>query len=206
VFLSHCLLDENTRYLGGACRRCCVREVVEQCMDRGIGMRQMPCPERVVWGGVLKRRMLALYGLERRSALGGALARRLLPVVLRHVRRRYRAIARRVANEIDDDLRSGISVVGIVGIDGSPTCGVQRTLDVTSAVRSMTRLDPTALTVEQQNELVRHHAVPGRGMFIEELARALAARHIVLPFLAHDLFAELEGRRSSVAFGAGPSR
>ena len=32
VFLSHCILNENTRYLGGAGRGGCVREVVEQCL------------------------------------------------------------------------------------------------------------------------------------------------------------------------------
>jgi predicted secreted protein len=45
VFLAHCLLNENTRYLGGACRGCCVREIVEQCITHDLGMVQMPCPE-----------------------------------------------------------------------------------------------------------------------------------------------------------------
>jgi hypothetical protein len=53
IFLSHCLLNENTRYLGGACRAACVREVVEECIDRELGIVQMPCPEQQAWGGVL---------------------------------------------------------------------------------------------------------------------------------------------------------
>ncbi len=37
VFLSHCLLNENTRYLGGACREGCVEEIVQLCQQRGLG-------------------------------------------------------------------------------------------------------------------------------------------------------------------------
>jgi predicted secreted protein len=198
VFLSHCLLNENTRYLGGACRRCCVREVVEQCMERGIGMVQMPCPEREVWGGVLKRKLLFLYGAQRRSALVGRLAPALLPLVLGYVRLRYRRIARRVVDEVDDYIRSGFSVVGIVGIDGSPTCGLHRTIDAPAFVRSMSRVDLTTFTVREQNDLVRRHATPGRGIFMEELVRELDARHLDVPLLAHDLLGELDGRPSNV--------
>jgi hypothetical protein len=53
IFLSHCLRNENTRYLSGACRAACVREVVEECIDRELGIVQMPSPEQQAWGGVL---------------------------------------------------------------------------------------------------------------------------------------------------------
>jgi hypothetical protein len=100
IFLSHCLLNENTRYLGGACRVACVREVVERCMDRGIGIVQMPCPEQLAWGGVLKRSMLRAYGMR------GTALDRLQPVLLRlfvlHTRRMYRRLARQVAEQIRD--------------------------------------------------------------------------------------------------------
>ena len=199
VFLSHCLLNENTRYLGGACRQCCVREVVEQCMDRGIGMVQMPCPEQEVWGGVLKRRMLRLYGTNRfaRRAVST-----LLPSAMVYVRLAYRRLARSVAARIDDYSRSGFTVVGIVGIDGSPTCGVRTTVDVGTFASEMSRVDPSTFSVDEQNAMVRRHATSGRGIFIEELERALDARGLRVPMLAHDLFAELDGCSSTVEIGA----
>jgi hypothetical protein len=67
VFVSHCLLNENTRYLGGAFHRGAVPEMIE-LLNSGVGLSQMPCPEQRAWGGVLKRRMLRAYGL-RDSAL-----------------------------------------------------------------------------------------------------------------------------------------
>jgi predicted secreted protein len=196
VFLSHCLLNENTRYLGGACRTCCVREVIEQCMDQGVGMVQMPCPEQEVWGGVLKKRMLALYGRRVRAFPG--VVRALIPIGLLYVRLAYRAMARSVAAQIDDYESSGFTVVGIVGIDGSPTCGVRTTVDIAGFVGDMLHADRATLTTGDQNAWVRKHARKGQGLFVQELERALQARRLRVPLLAHDLLGELEGRSSDV--------
>jgi hypothetical protein len=62
VFVSHCLLNENVRYLGGAFRRSGVEEVIMNFLRQGVGICQMPCPEQRAWGGVLKRYILPLYG------------------------------------------------------------------------------------------------------------------------------------------------
>jgi predicted secreted protein len=190
VFLSHCLLDENTRYLGGARRAGCVREIVDQCIDGGIGMIQMPCPEQAAWGGVRKRRMLRLYG----SPLAAPLA----PIALAYTRAVYRRLARRVAREVADCVESGITVVGVVAVDGSPSCGLGTTLDLAGALRDIATLDPRTVSVADQNELVRRHAIAGQGILVEELQRELARRGLDVPFLAHDLIGELEGRQSRV--------
>ena len=51
VFVSHCLLNQNTRYLGGAFRPGAVHEVLDPFMQGGIGICQMPRPEQLAWGG-----------------------------------------------------------------------------------------------------------------------------------------------------------
>jgi predicted secreted protein len=196
VFLSHCLLNQNTRYLGGACRSCCVQEIVEQCVVKGIGMVQLPCPEEHVWGGVLKRHMLRLYGAP---ALGSPFWR----AAWLYTRLRYRVIARQAAAQIADYLRSGFSVLGVVGVDGSPSCGVQKTVDGGAFVADLASVDPRSFSVARQNALVRRHATAGRGLFIQELARELGRRGVEVPFLAHDLFDELAGRKSELTLPAG---
>jgi hypothetical protein len=60
VFVSHCLLNQNTRYLGGATCSGVVTAAVMPFVDDGVGIVQMPCPEQRVWGGVLKRHLLWL--------------------------------------------------------------------------------------------------------------------------------------------------
>lgn len=55
VLVSHCLLNENTRYAGGASRPGAVAEAIDGLIDAGYGIHQLPCPERLAWGGALKR-------------------------------------------------------------------------------------------------------------------------------------------------------
>ena len=98
AFVSHCLLNQNTRYLGGAFRPGAVREVVDPYLRDGIGICQMPCPEQLAWGGVLKRRLLLLYG---RPWLGPVI-RPLSPVLITFTALRYRLLARRVAAQLAD--------------------------------------------------------------------------------------------------------
>ena len=204
VYLSHCLLDENTRYLGGACRPGCVGEIVLHCIERRVGIVQLPCPEQHAWGGVLKRRMLRLYGAAP-GGLRAALVRRLwLPFAISWTRFTYRRLARRVARQIEDMLGSGIDVLGVVAVDGSPSCGLDRTLDLRAAVPALARLDPASVSVEEMNGLIRGTVAPGTGLFIDALRRALVHRGCQVPFLAHDLLEELEGRRSRVQLPVAP--
>jgi uncharacterized protein YbbK (DUF523 family) len=189
VFLSHCLLNENTRYLGGACRPGCVREIVQQCLDRGIGMVQMPCPEQLAWGGVIKRHLLAFHGS---SVLPPK------PVVMAYTRVVFRRLARSVAAQIADYVRSGYSVVGIVAVDGSPSCGLRKTVDIPGFLGELPSLDPAGASVDRENAIIRRHVVPGQGLFVIALERALRRRGLNIPFQAHDLFEELDGRSSTV--------
>lgn len=55
VFMSHCLLNQNVRYLGGATRSRACEEAVAGWLRTGVGVVQLPCPEQYAWGGVCKR-------------------------------------------------------------------------------------------------------------------------------------------------------
>lgn len=130
VFVSHCLLNQNTRYLGGAVCPGVVAAAIAPYVEDGTGVVQMPCPEQRVWGGVLKTRMLWLIQHPRVAA-----APMLWPVALRYVRWRYGHYARAVVRDVEDYHASGLSVRGLVGIAGSPSCGVETTLDLPRAAR-----------------------------------------------------------------------
>lgn len=197
MFVSHCVLDENVRYLGGAFRSAGISEIVERCMAKGIGVVQMPCPEQAAWGGVLKPWFLRAIG---NRWLARASVRRLaVAAFLGRTRRVYARLARRVASEIEEHVRAGVDVVGIVGIDGSPSCGVRATLDVRRCLPLFVDLDVEAITAGDVNAIVRATAIAGRGMFVEALRSELARRGIDVPFDAHDLFAEMDDRASSVS-------
>jgi predicted secreted protein len=204
VFLSHCLLNENVRYLGGAGRPGGVSEVVSGYLAGGVGIVQMPCPEQRAWGGVLKRRMLLAYGSG--GTARAPLARLLLRPFTWYTRRVYARLARAVAREITDYRRSGIDVAGLVGIGGSPSCGVHTTLDLRAAVGALTRCPATRLDRTTLNEdVIAANVCPGEGLFTGQLRQRLAGGGVSVPMRDHDLLAEL-GIHSRPASAAGDSR
>lgn len=198
VFLSHCLLNEHTRYLGGAARPACVDEVVAKCVDARLGMIQMPCPEQSAWGGVLKRKFLSLYGWRRRHRrLGRLLAPLLWRGAALYSTLAYRRLARGVARDIEDYTQAGIEVRAVVSVDASPSCGLSTRVDF-RALETYIDLDPARTTPEEQTAIVRRYIRPGAGTFTRELQRALGQRGVLVPFVAHDLLAEFEGHPTSL--------
>jgi predicted secreted protein len=191
VFLSHCLLNQNVRYLGGAGRTGGVDEVVNGYLARGIGICQLPCPEQRAWGGVLKRRMLWAYGAG--GTFKAPITRLLLRPFTWYTRRVYARLARSVARDILDYQRSGIDVTGLVGIGGSPSCGVHTTLDLPAAVSALTHCPATRLDRRTLNEgIVAANICPGEGLFIHALRQRLTRAGADIPMQEHDLLAELE--------------
>ena len=190
AFVCHCLLNENTRYLGGAFRPGAVPEVVGPYLRDGIGICQMPCPEQLAWGGVLKRRLLLVYGRPRL----GRVIRPLLPALAACTALRYRLLAGRVAGQIADYQDSGFDVAGVVGVDASPTCGVTTTLDLNTALGAMAGCPLNRLDRSFMNDtVINRSARPGRGQFISALDGALARRGRQVPLLGHDLRSEAPG-------------
>lgn len=143
AFVSHCLLNENTRYLGGAFRSGPVAELVTDLADRDVGICQMPCPEQSAWGGVLKRRMLLAYGSS--GDWRYRLRSPLLGLFLLDTARVYRRLARQVAEQIADYQRSGCTVVAIIGVGSSPSCGVRTTLDIRRSFAAMADMPADAV-------------------------------------------------------------
>lgn len=190
VFLSHCVLNENTRYLGGAFRKGCINEIVSMYADGGAGMVQIPCPEEEAWGGVLKRRLLTLYGSK--NTVLYRLRRIILPLFLLYTRYVYGRLAARTAKRIRDYIDSGFSVAGVIGIDGSPSYGVARTLDVGKSFDLLAGLDTESVTAEKMNDLVRECVVDGRGLFTEMLMQELGKTNIEVPYTAHSLLDEMK--------------
>lgn len=184
VLLSHCLLNVNTRYLGGARHPGGCPEVVEDYLAKGIGIHQLPCPERRAWGGVLKRRMLLAYGAT--GTVRAPVTRLLLGPFLGYTRVVYARLARRVARDVRDYQRSGTRVVGVVGVAGSPSCGVVTTLDLAGSLDALTRcplarLDRRTLV----EDVVADHVQPGEGLFMSALRRQFAKAGLDIRFSEH---------------------
>ena len=121
VVLAHCILNQNAKL--DRCAHCqgAIGELVSVLLENGIGILQMECPE-----------MLYL-GLDRQTDHAASpsvasedtrIAQRMKEPAAQDIVDR---IARNAAQQIFDYQRNGFSVIGILGINGSPSCGVETT-------------------------------------------------------------------------------
>jgi predicted secreted protein len=147
VLVAHCVLNQNSISDGTADYPGAIKEVVSLLLQSQVGIVQMPCPE------------LHCLGLDRSDVHGAE-----RPVVVENTRiresmkqpeavRNLRILVRSLVFQIREYLRHGFTIVGIVGINRSPSCGV----------------DTTSRSDQE---------VAGSGVFIEALRNELERRNV----------------------------
>lgn len=138
VFLSHCILNLNSRIVNEGDFPAMFEPLVDYLKLKQVGMIQMPCPELYCLG--LGRRAVRV-GLE--SPAGSKRLERMIDDQI---------------YTIQEYLFQGFEVVGILGKQGSPACGVTRTW----------------LDNRQQD---------GQGVWIRELKKRLATEKLEIPVI-----------------------
>ena len=150
IFTAHCFLNQNSISDGTAVYPACFKGLVRLMTENDIGIVQMPCPE------------LMCLGLDRSNPNGAD-----FPVTVENTRIRHamlekdkyarlEQLADSVIFQILEYCRHGFQILGIVGANRSPSCGVQTTSD-------------------------NNEEVPGKGLFIELLGKKLSEHGITIP-------------------------
>jgi len=106
VFVSHCILNQNTVVHPLARGKGAYKDIVKEIMDQGIGIHQLPCPEYRHLG--LKRKPMNKNEYDTIE---------------------YRALCKNISEDainivkeyLDDDYK----IVGLIGINESPTCSLR---------------------------------------------------------------------------------
>lgn len=152
VFVAHCVLNQNAISDGTASFAGTNEAVVRQLLEAKVGIVQMPCPE------------MNCLGLDRGDPDG---AKRPLLEENSRIRRELTAQtgARRVMNSLveqvvylmDEYRKNGFEILGVVGVNRSPSCGVE----TTSADGAETA---------------------GEGVFLQALKQAFVRRGVDVPF------------------------
>lgn len=147
VLAVHCLFNQNARIDGCAFFPGAMGRAARVLAQSGVGMLQMPCPELTYLGLDRKR-----YG-GRKIGIREALS-------LKNGKTACREMAKNIVYQVKEYRRHGFKVIGAIGNDGSPACGVNFT----------------------------HYRAtgpgPGPGAFIKILRQELAREGIKLDFIA----------------------
>jgi len=148
ILVAHCLLNQNARidrcaYFPGA-----MGDIARALVDSGVGVLQMPCPE------------LECLGLDRSGRIREGADIGIREALLGDKATACRELARGVARQCAEYRKHGFTIIGAVGNDGSPACGVDFTWYLESGFGA------------------------GTGAFITMLREELAAAGVEIPFAA----------------------
>lgn len=152
VFVSHCFLNQNSISDGTAVYPAVFRELIEFFINSHVGIVQMPCPE------------LCCLGLDRGNIHGAN-----SPVTVENTRiraemkkdpadQKLMELAGCVVRQILEYHKSGFEILGIIGANRSPTCGVDTTSD-------------------------HNEEISGQGLFIEKISALLSKENLFVPMV-----------------------
>lgn len=157
VFVSHCLLNTASKVVlynkeEMEAEEALRRRFLQKALDNGIQLIQLPCPE------------FTLYGSRRWGHVSDQFAN---PFFRQHCRKILKPILDQLEEYLANDER--FAILGIVGIDGSPSCGVDYTCygDWYGSFEGRSDLDETLQTAELGR---------GEGIFMQELKKMLKER------------------------------
>ena len=160
VFISHCLLNQNVRPLGTEKYPGIVKELMDLFSEAGVGLVQMPCPEFELDGG-FSRKPKSLEKLDTKAYRKGC-----------------RELAKKALGQIDMYKQKSYNVLGILGVEFSPSCGVHQ--------------------IENGSK-----NVPGKGIFIEELEDEMNKRNFQIPIIGmnlNNLFSSMEKLKDLIKY------
>ena len=152
VFAVHCILNQNARIEGCGFFAGVINKPAQALIKSGAGIIQMPCPE-LLYAGLDRRGHECMKNGIRESMStpqGQSACRRM---------------ARGIIRQIQEYQKNGFAVLGIIGNDGSPSCGVKLTWSHS-----------------------KDKNIKGQGAFIAALRSELRKHTLKVPFIAIEDF------------------
>ncbi len=159
ILISHCLLNANSKIRGTALYGTVLLPVIEFLLKKDVGIVQLPCPEHSFAG---------------ESRWGQSKDQYNNPFYRNHCRK----LIQPVMYQLKDYLEQGYIVLGVVGIKGSPSCGVKHTY---KACWGGEMSGKKGEKIFQEGYLAKEP-----GVFIEVFSGILAEEKIDLPFVEVD--------------------
>ena len=160
ILLAHCILNVNAKVHGLAVEPAGCRTIVSSLMDHGFGIIQLPCVEQSCfginrWGQV--KRQLDFPGFHAKS----------------------RALLQPVIEQVLDFQRNGYQIAAVVGLDGSPSCGVNFTCSGDWGGEIGEGYDLPA-------KIASLSTLPEAGVMMDVLREMLAEVDLIIDFLGID--------------------
>lgn len=159
VLLSHCLLNVNAKVYGLADYRGALRELIGFLLEEGYGIIQLPCPE------------MSIFGVRRWGQVKEQLD---TPYYLNYCKQIFLPFLK----QIIDYYNNGYCLAALIGVNGSPSCGVSKTCSSADWGGEIGNWQTITEIIEQIS------MIEAPGIFIEQIKQLLGANNIEIPLLA----------------------
>lgn len=161
VVISHCLLNVNAKIEGLDPFTAMYDDLVTFLKEHDIGIIQLPCPETYYAG--MKR-----WGMVKEQYDNP------------HYRDVCRTLLEPTLTQIKAYHQAGYRILAVIGVDGSPSCGVNFTCTGKGWKGSLAAVDDLEALVASETRLDE------KGVWMEELEKLLIDAGMHIPFLAID--------------------
>lgn len=164
VILSHCILNQNSVVKPYAKEQKYYFEFIKNFLLNNCGIIQLPCPELLIlglkrWGHVKDQFEYPYFKRECESLL--------YPII----------------NQIENYIDNGYEIVGVYGVQGSPSCGVNKTC--------RGNWEGEASCYKNLDDIVKRvQLVSEKGIFMETFEKLLNKKNIELNFYDIDDWSE----------------
>jgi predicted secreted protein len=119
ILVAHCILNQNTKLDRCAHYPGAVSGIARRLVDSGLGLVQLPCPEMLFLGLDRRAAPTADPSIEQEDTRIGRL------MSAPDGEAFCRNLAQDILQQVLDYRSHGFEVVGLLGVNGSPTCGVE---------------------------------------------------------------------------------
>ncbi len=153
-------MNANAKVQGLCSYSSSITEVINLLFENEIGIIQLPCPEMLTYG--IKR-----WGHVREQ------------FDTPYFRDKCHETMKPVINQLKDYTKNNYKIIGVIGIDGSPSCGVNKSCSGAWGGEILGNQD----ILDRVNN-VEYMSQPG--IFMEEIKELLDKNNISIPFAAVD--------------------
>ena len=161
IILSHCILNEYSKVKKWDKEEreteLSTMDFLQFLLDNKVGIIQLPCPE------------LIGYGLKRWGQVKEQYDHP-------HYRKMCRELFQSILDQILEYEANGFEIISLMGIYGSPTCGIERTCsgDWGGEIGSNPDIQKTISTVS---------GIDDRGIFMEEIIKIFKENNLNIPMV-----------------------
>jgi predicted secreted protein len=191
VFLNHCLLNVDARGPGVAFRRGPSTELIQSILKKDVNIIQLPCCECIGWGGAARKEFDKFLPVITHAVRFGWFP--LLMPMLKASLSSYNSLCKKeavkVVERMEDYLREGFTICGVIGMNDSPTCGVTKKVNMIEYMKQMAiaihagnDVDPVKMNLDQLTD--------GKSFFMGNLIEEIRKRSLDIKVIGFEPWAE----------------